>query len=95
MPTRSWEDYLALGCSEIRSYGMSSMQVSRRMRALLEDLEVTVTPANRPAVQRELAALDRAVAHGFPDAVEREMAMQADHQGIGGVAGSAPFTGSG
>ncbi len=95
VPTRSWEDYLALGCSEIRSYGTSSMQVSRRMRALLEDLDATVTPTNREAVRRELAALDRAVVHGFPDTVDRAMAMQADHQGIGGVAGPAPFTGNG
>lgn len=95
VPTRSWEDYLVLGCSEIRAYGVASMQVSRRMRALLEDLDATVTPTNRPAVRRELASLDRAVARGFPEAVDREMAMQADHQGIGGVAGSAPFTGNG
>jgi uncharacterized membrane protein len=86
VPSRSWEDYLALGFSEIRTYGMHSTQVCRRMRALLEDLEGAVTPTNRSAVRRELSSLDRAVARAFPDAVDREMAMRADHQGIGGVA---------
>ena len=90
VPTRSWEDYLDLGFSEIRAYGGSSMQVCRRMRALLEDLEITVLPANRPAVRAELSSLDRTVARGFPEPDDRAMAMQPDRQGIGGAGHTRP-----
>jgi uncharacterized membrane protein len=90
VPTRSWEDYLDLGFSEIRAYGGSSMQVCRRMRALLEDLEVTVLPANRPAVRAELSSLDRTVARRFPEPDDRAMAMQGDRQGIGGAGHTRP-----
>ena len=38
MPVRGWEDYLALAITEIREYGASSIQVMRRMRAMLEEL---------------------------------------------------------
>jgi uncharacterized membrane protein len=37
IPARSWEDYLALGVTEIREYGSKAIQVMRRMRAMLEE----------------------------------------------------------
>jgi uncharacterized membrane protein len=41
--TRSWEEYLALGVTEIREDGSSSIQVVRRMRAMLEELRRDVS----------------------------------------------------
>ncbi len=35
VPVRRWEDFLELGVTEIREYGASSLQVVRRLRALL------------------------------------------------------------
>ena len=35
MPGRKWEDYLTLAVTEIREYG--AIQVTRRLRAMLED----------------------------------------------------------
>ena len=56
--TRRWEDLLALALTEIRDYGSTSTQVTRRLRALLEDLAVRVRPEHRAAVAEQLAALD-------------------------------------
>jgi uncharacterized membrane protein len=85
VPTRSWEDYLELGVTEIRHYGRTSPQTCRRLRALLVDLEDTVLPGCRPAVRRQLVILDRTVAEAFIDSGEREFALRKDRQGIGGA----------
>lgn len=37
MPGRKWEDYLTLAVTEIREYGSGAIQVTRRLRAMLED----------------------------------------------------------
>jgi len=86
LPTRTWDDMLELGVTEIRRYGTRSMQVCRRLRALLETLRSSVRERNRPAVEAELHRLDRAVAAAFADEDERAYAMRADRQGIGGPA---------
>ena len=59
---RGWEQYLALGVTEIRAYGASSVQVARRLRAMLEELHGAVLPEHRPAVADELERLEAAVA---------------------------------
>jgi uncharacterized membrane protein len=82
---RSWEDYLTLGVTEIREYGASSIQVMRRMRALLEELRDDVRPEHRPAVEEELTRLDATVASSFADSVDLDRARTADAQGIGGT----------
>lgn len=84
-PTRTWEDYLDLGVTEIRYYGRSSPQTCRRLRAMLDDLETTVVPANRPAVKKQLVALDRAVLENFSDEADRGFALTGDDQGLGGA----------
>ena len=38
MQIRSWPDFLTLAITEIREYGATSIQVTRRLRALLEEL---------------------------------------------------------
>jgi uncharacterized membrane protein len=85
VPTRSWQDYLQLGVSEISLYGAESPQVCRRLRALLVDLERTVQPQNRAAVSDNLALLDRTVAGTFTDPDLRHLALVEDRQGIGGA----------
>jgi uncharacterized membrane protein len=85
LPARRWEDYLALGVTEIREYGASAVQVMRRLRAMLIDLEETVRPEYRPAVEEELARLDATVAAHFGDSVDVDRASIADRQGIGGA----------
>ena len=84
MPGRTWEDYLALGVTEIREYGSTSIQVMRRLRAMLEDLRESVRPEHRPAVKAEIAKLDATTATGFAGSVDEDQARGRDRQGIGG-----------
>ena len=88
MPGRTWEDYLTLAITEIREYGASSIQVMRRLRAMLEDLQGSVRPENRPAVDAELAKLDPTIAAGFAGSVDKDQAQVRDRQGIGGPSAS-------
>lgn len=77
-----WESYLALALDEIRIYGRASLQVMRRMRALLLDLAL-VAPADRmPAIQRRLEALDRAAGR-LSDHMDVQDALVPDRQGLG------------
>ena len=52
VPVRSWEDFLELGVTEIRQYGATSVQVPRRLRALLEELRAGVRPEHRGGRER-------------------------------------------
>ncbi|HTT31669.1 MAG TPA: DUF2254 domain-containing protein, partial [Solirubrobacteraceae bacterium] len=82
IPVRRWEDFLALGVTEIREFGSTSIQVMRRMRALLEKLLQEVRPEHRPAVKAEIARLDATVAAGFSGSIDRGRAGIADRQGL-------------
>ncbi len=83
MPMPSWEDYLSLACDEIRLYGATSAQVMRRMRAMLNDLIDAVPPDRRPALDRQIALLDRSIERSFPDGEDRIEARKEDRQGLG------------
>jgi uncharacterized membrane protein len=84
IPARSWEDYLALGVTEIREYGSAAIQVMRRLRAMLEELRDQVRPEHRPAVEEELARLHVTIKRTFANSVDLDRANTADPQGIGG-----------
>ena len=84
MPMRTWEEYLALGVTEIREYGSSSIQVMRRMRAMLDELRRQVSPHHRAAVDEELTRLDATVTQAWGQSVDLDLARIADQQGIGG-----------
>ena len=92
MATHSWEDYVALGLTEIREFGATSVQIARRLRALLEELLETVRLEHRPAVEEELRRLDATVAKGWGDSVDLDRATAADRQGLG-AADNLPQTG--
>ena len=84
IPVRHWEQYLDLGVTEIRRYGATSVQVSRRLRAMLEELRSGVLPERRAAVDAELCSLEASVRASFPDGGDRSLAAQSDRQGLGG-----------
>jgi uncharacterized membrane protein len=71
--------------TEIREYGAPSVQVVRRLRALLEELHGTVTPEHRAAVEDELARLEAQVEQSFGASADLDRAVEVDRQGIGGV----------
>jgi len=83
--TRRWEDFVMLGITEIREFGATSVQVMRRLRALLEELLETVRPENRAAVEEELRRLKASVVDNWRETVDLDRASEADRQGIGGV----------
>jgi uncharacterized membrane protein len=70
--------------TEIREYGATSIQVMRRMRAMLEQLRREVPPEHRSAVDEELARLDATVASSFGDSTDLDRASIADPLGMGG-----------
>ena len=84
---RGWEEYLALGVTEIRAYGASSVQVVRRLRAMLEELHGSVRPEYRSAVEDELARLEVEVARAFGSSPDLDRASEPDRQGLGGAPG--------
>jgi uncharacterized membrane protein len=89
-PTPRWEDFVALGVSEIRNYGAGSIQVARRLRALLGHLAEALPESRTPPLREELTMLERAVERSYPDPEDRRRAQAGDLQGIGGVSITTP-----
>lgn len=56
-PARDLGEYLDLALQELQQYGADSLQVRRRLRALLTDLEAAAQPQHRPAVTAWLTRL--------------------------------------
>jgi uncharacterized membrane protein len=82
--TPGWDDYLQLGLSEIMQYGAASIQVERRIEALLRFLR-QATPPDRTAAVDRFARHRRVLSAGaFDDATFRAWANVADREGIGG-----------
>jgi uncharacterized membrane protein len=85
--TPDWEDFVHLAVTEIRHFGGGSIQVARRLRAMLENLMGTL-PAERTALLREeLARVHRAAERAFAEPEDRAMAEISDLQGVGGKRG--------
>ena len=84
MHARRWEEFLALGVTEIRVYGATGIQVGRRVRALLEELHKTVRPEFRAAVEDELARVAATLDRVWADSADVDRAVAFDRQGIGG-----------
>jgi uncharacterized membrane protein len=80
----SWRGLLGLAFDEIRAYGASSVQVCRRMRALLEDLRAATPITRHPAIDEHLLWLDAAIAMAFPvGSPELVVAAGVDRTGLG------------
>ena len=84
LPMPAWTDFLSLGVTEIRQFGGTSVQVLRRLRALLQRLRAGVLAEHRPAVEAELARLDATLHCCFGASCDLDLAGVADFQGIGG-----------
>ena len=83
-PTPKWGDFVMLAVSEIRLFGAGSLQIPRRLRAMLEHL-IEVLPATRePALRRELTLVQKSVGRDYTDGEDRETAETCDRQGMGG-----------
>ena len=82
VPVLTWEGYVRLACDELRTYGRASMQVTRRLVAMLSDLLEVAPEERRPPLEEQLRLLREAVPNAFED-VDVLAARTADQQGIG------------
>ena len=82
----SWESLVELAFEEIRWFGRESIQISRRLLALFDDLEQVVTDTGRPeradAVRRQRGLLVAGVLETYPDELQAT-ALRPDPMGLG------------
>ena len=85
--TPNWEDFVHLACHEIRMCGANSVQVARRLRAMFDNLLLTLPPHRRPALEQEsrLLTLTIELLYRFPE--DLALARVPDAQGLGGSSG--------
>jgi uncharacterized membrane protein len=83
IPFPAWEDFLRLAFEEIRAYGANSLQVMRRMNALVGNLIRTLPEERRAALRYWRGRLQATVARSFADTDEKNEASVGDQQGLG------------
>jgi len=82
--TPDWEDFVTVAVTVIRRYGAGSLQVARRLRAMLDHLLTTLPPLRAEPLREELRLLHLDVITNFIDLHERARAEIGDFQGVGG-----------
>jgi uncharacterized membrane protein len=85
--TPDWEDFVQLAVTEIRQFGGASIQVARRLRAMLENLIQTLPEGRGELLRLELELLHRSAERFFTDPEDRALADVSDSQGVGGRPG--------
>ncbi|MEM5341341.1 DUF2254 domain-containing protein [Paraburkholderia azotifigens] len=83
--TPGWSDYVHISCREIRQYGAGSLQIERRLRAMIENLMKTLPASRHPALRRELELLDAAILREHMFDEDMQLARIPDTQGLGGA----------
>jgi uncharacterized membrane protein len=83
LPYPSWEDFLRLAFDEIRFYGASSVQVMRRMKALIIELLSILPEERRPVLHYWQTRLQSTVEKTFNDKEDILDASDEDRQGLG------------
>ncbi len=84
-PNSGWEALLDLALSEIRIFGAGSPQVTRRMSALLDDLDRHAPESRKASVAFHRERLKVAVAEAVTGASEQAYGLTPDRVGIGTV----------
>ena len=80
-----WQDFVSLATSEIRIYGSQSLQVCRRLEAMIKNLFDILPQYRAPALIKELESLRSGVERQFPDPEDRLRAVTPDAMGLGGA----------
>ncbi|HWX34372.1 MAG TPA: DUF2254 domain-containing protein [Steroidobacteraceae bacterium] len=93
VPFPTWDDLLRLAFDEILFCGATSVQVMRRMNALVNDLALAVPKERRPKIEYWDGRLKAVIARSFMDGEARLEALKDDRQGLG-VTSCAPRTGN-
>jgi uncharacterized membrane protein len=79
----NWEDFLRLALDEIRLYGASSVQVMRRMKALLSQSISLLPEERRPALRHWQERLQSTIERTYSDTQDKLDASDEDPQGLG------------
>jgi uncharacterized membrane protein len=82
--TPDWEDFVELAVTEIRQFGGTSIQIARRLRAMLENLIETLPEQRAARLRIELEKLPRSTKRFFHEPADVALADIADLQGVGG-----------
>ena len=82
--TPDWEDFVQLAVTEIRHYGRDSIQIMRRLRAMLDNLIETLPEKRAPVLRLEVDLLKASSKRMFPDVYDQALADTGDPQGMGG-----------
>jgi uncharacterized membrane protein len=83
VPFPTWEDFLRLALDETRAYGADSVQVMRRMKALIKNLKGALPAKRHAALEYWEGRLQGSIVRSFADAEEQRQASVADRQGLG------------
>jgi len=83
VPFPTWDDLLRLASDEICFCGANSVQVMRRMNALVSDLIQVVPEERHPALSYWRGRLKVMIARSFADIEERLEGSKEDRQGLG------------
>jgi uncharacterized membrane protein len=83
IPFPSWEDFLRLAFDEIRFYGATSVQVMRRMRALISEMIAVLPQERHAALKNWQERLQSSINRSFSDTQDKLEASAEDRQGIG------------
>jgi uncharacterized membrane protein len=81
--TPDWEDFVTLAVTEIRHFGDSSIQIARRLRAMLVDLMATLPEERAEPLRQELKLLKKSAERFFQEPEDRVLAEVSDAQGLG------------
>ncbi|HTY70683.1 MAG TPA: DUF2254 domain-containing protein [Alphaproteobacteria bacterium] len=83
--TPNWGDFVYLTFTELRQYGGQSVQVMRRLRAMIDSVMEAIPESRRPALRQELHLLDRTAERAFVFPEDLALARVPDSQGMGGT----------
>ncbi|MBX7105594.1 MAG: DUF2254 domain-containing protein [Gemmataceae bacterium] len=82
--TPDWEDFVRLAVTEIRHFGGESIQIARRLRAMLENLIQNLPESRGELLRKELSKVGRSSEKCFTEPDDRALADECDAQGVGG-----------
>ncbi|MBK5570573.1 DUF2254 domain-containing protein [Ensifer sp. SSB1] len=83
--TPDCEDFLQLTCREIRIYGAENLQIARRLRAMIDNLEEVLPDSRKSVLRIERDLLDRMIDKVYLLPEDAALARIADTQGLGGA----------
>ena len=81
--TPDWDDFVTLAATELRIYGATNPQVTRRLRAMYDQLLRVVPEGRAEALRREVELLEATVEGAWASSPDRAIAGASDLQGFG------------